>query len=92
MGRYRVLLLLLLINIFNYIDRNALAGVSPLLKSSFHLTDATIGALGSAFLLSYTLVAVPFGIWSDCMEAAKDCSDRCPYLERRECHDEHIDH
>jgi MFS family permease len=70
-GRYRVLWLLLFINIFNYIDRNALAGVSPLLKSSFHLTDATIGALGSAFLLSYTLVAVPFGIWSDLWKPQK---------------------
>lgn len=65
MGRYRVLFLLLVINIFNYIDRNALSGVSPLLKSSFHFSDATIGALGSAFLLTYTLVAVPFGVWSD---------------------------
>ena len=65
MNRYRVLVLLLLINIFNYIDRNALAGVSPLLKTAFGLSDVTIGALGSAFLLTYTLVAVPFGLWSD---------------------------
>ena len=50
MGRYRVLGLLLIINIFNYIDRNALAGVSPLLKTAFQLNDATIGVLGSAFL------------------------------------------
>ena len=71
MGRYKVLLLLLLINIFNYIDRNALSGVSPLLKSSFHLSDAAIGALGSDFLLSYTLVAVPFGIWSDLWKPQK---------------------
>lgn len=65
MGRYKVLMLLLTLNIFNYIDRNALAGVSPLLKSEFQLSDATIGALGSAFLLTYTLVAVPFGLLSD---------------------------
>ena len=65
LGRYRVLVLLLIINIFNYIDRNALSGVSPLLKTAFGLSDVTIGALGSAFLLTYTLVAVPFGVWSD---------------------------
>ena len=71
MGRYRVLGLLLMINIFNYIDRNALAGVSPLLKTAFQLNDATIGVLGSAFLLTYTLVALPFGIWSDLWKPQK---------------------
>ncbi|AET68009.1 sugar phosphate permease [Desulfosporosinus orientis DSM 765] len=71
MGRYGVLGLLLIINIFNYIDRNALAGVSPLLKTAFQLNDATIGLLGSAFLLTYTLVAVPFGIWSDLWKPQK---------------------
>lgn len=65
MKKYGVLWLLLIINILNYIDRNALSGVSPLLKSEFNFSDATIGALGSAFLLTYTLAAVPFGIWSD---------------------------
>lgn len=71
MERYRVLTLLLLINVFNYIDRNALAGVSPLLKNSFALNDVTIGALGSAFLLTYTIAAVPFGIWSDLWKPQK---------------------
>ncbi|MHB1652780.1 MAG: spinster family MFS transporter [Desulfitobacteriaceae bacterium] len=71
MAKYRVLLLLLVINIFNYIDRNALAGVSPLIKTAFHLSDGAMGALGSVFLLSYTLVAVPFGVWSDLWKPQK---------------------
>jgi len=71
MQRYGVLVLLLLLNILNYVDRNALAGVSPLLKEAFQLSDASIGALGSAFLLTYTLVAVPFGIWSDAWKPQK---------------------
>lgn len=66
-----MLILLLGINILNYIDRNALAGVSPLIKSAFHMNDAMIGALGSAFLLSYTIVAVPFGVWSDLWKPQK---------------------
>lgn len=71
MSKYRVLLLLLIINIFNYIDRNALAGVSPLVKDAFQLSDASMGALGSVFLLTYTLVAVPFGVWSDLWKPQK---------------------
>lgn len=65
MNPYRVLFLLFFINIFNYVDRLALSGVSPLIKAQFMFDDVTVGALGSVFLLSYTIFALPFGIWSD---------------------------
>lgn len=61
----RLLLLFLAMNIFNYVDREVLAGVFPLLKHQFLLSDAALGWLGSAFMITYSLVAIPFGLWSD---------------------------
>lgn len=58
-------LFFLLLNIVNYLDRNITSGVLPLLKEHFHATDIALGALGTAFMLSYSVTALPFGIWSD---------------------------
>jgi MFS family permease len=61
----RLLTLYLCMNILNYVDRNAVSGVFPLLKQHFLLTDTALGLLGSAFMITYSLTAVPFGNWSD---------------------------
>jgi len=53
------------INFLNYMDRYVGAAASPLIQKEFHLTDAQVGLLGSAFLLVYALAAVPFGYWAD---------------------------
>lgn len=53
------LLLLTLLNFFNYVDRNILFGVQPLIKEEFHPSDAALGFLTSSFLLCY-MVASPF--------------------------------
>ena len=41
-GARRALLLLLLINLFNYIDRNVLAAVVPWIKDAFFNADGTV--------------------------------------------------
>jgi MFS family permease len=54
-----------MLNIVNYLDRNITSGVLPLLKEHFHASDTALGTLGTAFMLTYSLTALPFGIWSD---------------------------
>ena len=53
------------INFLNYMDRWVAAAASPLVQKEFHLSDALIGLLGSAFLLVYAVAALPFGYWAD---------------------------
>jgi multidrug resistance protein len=47
------------LNLLNYIDRSVLFAVQPLVQAEFHLTNAEIGYLTSAFLGFY-MVAAPF--------------------------------
>jgi MFS family permease len=51
--------LLTALNLLNYIDRSVLFAVQPLVQAEFHLTNAQLGYLTSAFLLFY-MVAAPF--------------------------------
>ncbi len=53
------LILLTALNLLNYIDRNVLFAVQPLVQDEFHLTKTQIGYLTSAFLGFY-MVAAPF--------------------------------
>lgn len=67
---HRALALLLAINLFNYLDRYILAAVEPLIADHFFAaTDETAmaktGALATAFLLSYMLLAPVFGWLAD---------------------------
>lgn len=65
--RYRryALGLLLAVNLLNYIDRQVLFAVFPLIKADLHLSDTALGFLGSAFMLSYMIVAPLFGWLGD---------------------------
>lgn len=53
------LLTLTALNLLNYVDRNVLYAVQPLVQDEFHLTKTQIGYLTSAFLGFY-MVAAPF--------------------------------
>ena len=53
--------LLLVINLFNYIDRQILSAVVPPLTAEFHLTDAQAGLLSTAFLYAYMIGAPLLG-------------------------------
>jgi MFS family permease len=57
--------LLLAVNLLNYIDRQVLFAVFPLIKIDLRLTDTALGFLGSAFMLSYLLFAPLFGWLGD---------------------------
>jgi len=57
--------LLLAVNLLNYIDRQVLFAVFPLIKIDLQLTDTALGFLGSAFMLSYLLIAPLFGWLGD---------------------------
>ncbi|HBG06645.1 MAG: MFS transporter [Geobacteraceae bacterium GWC2_58_44] len=57
--------LLLAVNLLNYIDRQVLFAVFPLIKIDLGLTDTELGFLGSSFMLSYLLLAPLFGWLGD---------------------------
>ncbi|HET9110917.1 MAG TPA: MFS transporter [Ktedonobacterales bacterium] len=57
------------INTLNYLDRLIAVAVGPTLKTTFHLSDNDIGMLSSAFLLIYTLAALPAGALADRLRA-----------------------
>jgi MFS family permease len=56
------LALLLAVNLLNYIDRQVLYAVFPLIKADFHLSDTALGFLGSAFMICY-MCSAPFLGW-----------------------------
>src|SRR5580692_10141155 len=72
-GARPALVLLLLINLFNYIDRYVLAAVEPEISKTFFgsnqsaATLAKMGSLATAFLLSYMIAAPIFGWLADRM-------------------------
>ena len=53
------------LNILNYIDRNALLGVQPLIQKEFHINDAQTGLLTSAFFFCYMFAAPMVGWLGD---------------------------
>jgi MFS family permease len=68
-GARRALILLLAINLFNYIDRYVLAAVEPyagpeLLPGDVH-ASAKMGSLSMAFLVTYMLLSPVFGWLAD---------------------------
>lgn len=54
--------LLLALNLLNYLDRYILNGAQPLIQQEFHATDEQMGALTTAFFLTYMIVA-PLSGW-----------------------------
>jgi MFS transporter, Spinster family, sphingosine-1-phosphate transporter len=59
------LLLLTSLNFLNYVDRNVLFAVQPLVQDEFHVTNAQIGYLTSAFLGFYMIAAPLVGPLAD---------------------------
>lgn len=58
--------LLFVVNLFNYMDRMALAILIPLIKDDLHLSDGQIGLLmGFAFFLFYAVCGIPIARWAD---------------------------
>src|SRR5499433_3945066 len=59
---YATLAVLTGLNVLNYIDRNMLLGVQPLVQKEFNINDAQTGFLTSAFFIVY-MVAAPLVGW-----------------------------
>src|SRR5688500_18742213 len=71
-GARSSLILLLLINLFHYIDRYVLAAVEPKIREEFFAPDdpnalAKMGSLATAFMVSYMVAAPLFGWLADRM-------------------------
>ena len=60
-----MLLILTLINLINYLDRQVIFPLFGNIKTEFHLTDFHLGILGTVFLLVESLAAFPMGIMAD---------------------------
>jgi MFS family permease len=59
------LLVLLGINTMNFFDRQVIGAVGQPLKEEWHLSDTQLGILGTAFIILYAVVGIPFGRWTD---------------------------
>jgi MFS family permease len=57
--------LLLAVNLLNYIDRQVLYAVFPLIKADLSISDTELGLLGSAFMVAYMVLAPLFGWLGD---------------------------
>lgn len=65
-ARYRVLAVLLLAYIFNFIDRQIVGILAPAIKQDLVLTDTQLGLLGGlAFALLYTTLGIPVARLAD---------------------------
>ncbi|MEK7389168.1 MAG: MFS transporter [Elusimicrobiota bacterium] len=60
-----VMALLLTVNILNYIDRQVVYALLPLISNDLHLSDAQAGSLASAFMIVYMIAAPPVAWLAD---------------------------
>lgn len=63
--RWGVITLLFFATTINYLDRTNLSVALPKIAQNFHWGPAAVGAISSAFLLSYALLQVPVGALID---------------------------
>ena len=61
----RVLLILLLAYIFNFIDRQIIGVLAVPIKAEFGLSDTALGNLGVAFGIFYAAIALPIAWLAD---------------------------
>lgn len=66
-GARAALVLLLLINLMNYVDRQILSAVEEPIGKEFGVTSAATGWLATSFLLAYMVFSPVFGVLADRM-------------------------
>lgn len=65
-SRHYILVMLTLVYVINYLDRNILNILLPAIKAEFHLTDADVGFLsGTVFAILYATLGVPLAWLAD---------------------------
>src|SRR6266571_8034046 len=62
---YYVFWIMFIISLLNYMDRYVLAGAANTVATELGFGPEGIGYISSAFVIIYTLGAVPLGIWAD---------------------------
>src|ERR1041384_302255 len=62
---YYALSVLTLVNFLNYIDRQVLPAVAPSMRAELGLSQAEIGFMEDALLISFTVLALLFGRLGD---------------------------
>ncbi len=65
MNAKRLFWILFVLILFNYIDRQVLFSVFPLIQNDLHLTDFQLGTLASVFMLVYMCYAPVVGFFAD---------------------------
>lgn len=63
--RWPPLVVLFLVNVLNFYDRQALGAVTEPLRREFHLSDTQLGALTTVFTVLYAVAGVPLGRLAD---------------------------
>lgn len=71
---YHVLSVLFAANLLNYIDRQVIYAVFPLIKADLQITDTALGSLGSAFMICYMFSAPVFGWLGDRLKRVRIAS------------------
>ncbi len=64
LARY-ALALLTVVNLLNYLERNAIFALFEPLKRDLHLSDSQLGWLGTAYVLVFSLASLPLGLLGD---------------------------
>jgi predicted MFS family arabinose efflux permease len=65
-NRHYILVMVTLVFVVNYLDRQILGILLPLIKAEFHATDTQLGILtGPAFALIYATLGMPFAVIAD---------------------------
>ena len=69
---YYALFLLILANLFNYLDRHIVSILAPAIKAELSLSDADMGfLLGTAFAVLYGVLGIPMGRISDALSRTR---------------------
>ena len=64
-AQWRVLVILMLVNFVNYVDRQIIFSLFPALRREFGLSFAQLGLLATAFTVVLALGSLPLGILAD---------------------------
>jgi MFS family permease len=63
--QWQVLLILMLVNFVNYVDRQIIFALFPAIRHDFHLSFGQLGYLAAAFTVVLSLSSLPLGMLAD---------------------------
>jgi MFS family permease len=78
--QWRVLLILMLVNFVNYVDRQIVFALFPSIRRDFSLSFVQLSYLATAFTVVLSLASFPLGMLADriCFGAGRRCSAGWP--------------